>query len=497
MIKYVFCMTRPDHWFDVAEALYKQKIAEPVIWLGDDYHEEKAQETFGTEILSLLDCVHYPHEIKSKNIKIDDSGFYTSQNYLRAKDRCLKMMDRIDTYGQLTRIDREVYFNKLSLIFISIIETRRPTALVMAEAPHSHAQYLLYEICAYFGLKIAWFNNWMIGPIMNLQNMNTMELIPKKNIQSDVDIEQYFVLVDNYIENLNRKWLGEFEHDYMIAQRNSLKLYNKLNHFITVKLEAILRQSFRNMRYRIYRKYNPINPYRLSIITQMKIARLRRLNLARFHNIHAVNTLPDKKYVFFALHYEHERNTNPDGGIYHDQLIALLKLRSFLPKNITIVIKEHPTQIYHGERGPRGRSPLIYDILTQVEGVRLVRYDVDSVKIQKRAIFTASITGTAALESAINGQKAIIFGNAWFKGCPNIINFDDLESYTDFIKIPIETSDTIKTFFKNMMAKYCIPANQNRSAEIRNQKMTFKNFNKQQLTGLQDLMTTFLLGGAS
>ena len=36
MIKYIYFNTNENHWFDVANKLYKEKIAEPILWLGDD-----------------------------------------------------------------------------------------------------------------------------------------------------------------------------------------------------------------------------------------------------------------------------------------------------------------------------------------------------------------------------------------------------------------------------------------------------------------------------
>lgn len=492
MINYIYCMTKPNHWFDAAEDLYKKNIAKPVIWLGDDYHEKRAKDLFGENILSMQDHVHYPYKIDIKDIRIKNASFFTSQNYLRAKDRCLKMMDRIDLFGLLSRIDRETYFNKLCIIFISAIEKKSPTALIMAEAPHSHAQYLLFEISKYYKIEIAWFNNWMIGPIMNLQNMNTMEYVKRKNNSSIDHIEAYYGLVDNFIKNIQDKWEGNFDHQYMVDQVNELKFPNRVVNFIKKDFELILRQSYRNLRDRILDNYNPINPYNFGIITQLKIKRKRRNNLYKLNDKFSSSILPKGNFIFFALHYEHERNTNPDGDIYHEQLIALLRLRNFIPRDIEIVIKEHPTQIYHEERGPRGRSPLIYEVISSLNGVKLLKYNFDSTTLQKKALFTASITGTASLEAAINGGKGLIFGNAWYKGCPNIYHFDSLESYDLFSEKKIESLKSISDFFKNQMLNYCIPANQNFSAELRNKDAIQENFYKHQKDGIEDLMSSFL-----
>lgn len=485
-------MTKSQHWFDVAESLYNQKIAKPVIWLGDDFHQKNANKVFKSDVLSMLDHVHYPYLIKLKNLSINDSGFFVSSQYLIAKDRCLKMMDRIDLYGSLSRIDRETYFNKLCMIFISAIEKQNPSALIMAEAPHSHAQYLLYEICKYFNLEIAWFNNWMIGPIMNLQNMRTMEYVPKKSNASIKNVESYYYLVDKHILNCKKKWKGDFQHQYMIDQVRSLKLSNRVTNFFRVELESILRQAFRNIRDRIMGLYNPINPYNFGIFTQLKIKRKRKSNLHKFNSKFSISKIPNKEFVFFAMHYEHERNTNPDGGIYHEQLIALQRLRNFLPKEIEIFTKEHPTQIYNQERGPRGRSALIYELISSMDGVSLLKSNIDSSFIQKKALFTASITGTASLEAAINKQKSIIFGNAWFRGCPNVYYFDDLKNFNSLIEKEVYNDNKISDFFKKQMMMYCVPANQNYSAELRNKNLIDKNFYRYQADGIEDLIKSFL-----
>ena len=108
-------MTGNKVWFDAASDLYEKEIAKPVLWLGDDRHYLKAREVFGEDVVRMLDFVHYQQNIKNISYSGENIGFFTSENYLRAKDRCLKMMDRLDLYGVFGRIDREVIFNKLSI----------------------------------------------------------------------------------------------------------------------------------------------------------------------------------------------------------------------------------------------------------------------------------------------------------------------------------------------------------------------------------------------
>ena len=116
------------------------------------------------------------------------------------------------------------------------------------------------------------------------------------------------------------------------------------------------------------------------------------------------------RYVYFALMHEPERTSNPDAGVFHDQLIAILSLRKILPSDILLVVKEHPTQFYLEERGAKGRSPLFYSALKNIDGVRFLGPFEDSNKLIKNAIFSTSLTGTVALESAIIGKPGLILG---------------------------------------------------------------------------------------
>ena len=68
------------------------------------------------------------------------------------------MMDRLDLYGSFSRQDREVVFNKISLFLLKKLSKEKPDALVMAEIAHSHAQYLVLEICMFLNIEIVKFN---------------------------------------------------------------------------------------------------------------------------------------------------------------------------------------------------------------------------------------------------------------------------------------------------------------------------------------------------
>ena len=175
MKKYWFIPTGNKVWLEAAKNIYESKIGLPVLWVGDNKHFKAAKNYFGNAVLSSQDLVFYPERLATVSYKAKSSQFFLSDNYIRAKDRCLKMMDRLDLYGSFSRIDREVVFNKLCIWILNKFEETTPDALILVENPHSHTYYLIYEICLYQNIQIIKFNRWLNIPVMYAQNLNTGE----------------------------------------------------------------------------------------------------------------------------------------------------------------------------------------------------------------------------------------------------------------------------------------------------------------------------------
>ena len=490
MKKYCYCMTGNQVWFDAAVELYDRNIAEPVFWLGDDRHHKKAKEKFGKSVMRMQDFVHYQTNIQDINYDGEHIGFFTSENYLRAKDRCLKMMDRLDLYGIFGRIDRETIFHKLSIAILKNVEDSKPDAMVVAEMPHSHAQYLLYEICSYLEIEIVKFNTWMPVPLLFLQNVRTGERLKRKipinkNLfeKIDLDINSHIKAVLDKDEN--------YELPYMKTQRLQLGLINKILNFLKTGFLSFLKEAWFQIRKYYSSDYYHINPFKIGAFGRSKIQRTRKKNLIKHLNKNVDQINLDKDFVYFALHFEPERTTNPDGGIFHDQAIAILTLREFLPKNVDLYVKEHPSQFFMNDRGSRGRSPLFYEFIKNINGVRLVSPKQDSLDLIKKSIFTSTISGSVALESAIMEKKSLIFGDTWFNNCPNVTTWHNEINFREFINLPINSSKKIHEFLLDEKNLHGIPGCQNISAQKRFPNYMNEEFLDAELKGVTHLLEEF------
>ena len=158
----------------------------------------------------------------------------------------------------------------------------------------------------------------------------------------------------------------------MKSQRVNAKKINRFLNFIKNDFINILKDIKHNLGMLLNGKYNPINPYRINIISRLFIKSIRKRNLFKSYK-NAVQKINLKnEYVYFPLHYEPEKTTNPDGGFFHDQFLALVYLRKFIPDSMDIVIKEHPSQFFSNMHGSKGRSPLFYSLIKNIKNVMML-----------------------------------------------------------------------------------------------------------------------------
>ena len=493
MKKYCFCMTGNEVWFEVAKNLYEHNVAEPVLWLGDDRHFEKAKALFDNNVVKMLDFVHYQENIQTINYSGERLDFFLSQNYLRAKDRCLKMMDRLDLYGAFGRNDREAVFNKLCIWFLDKIEAANPDAFVFAETPHSHAQYLLFEVADFLGIRAVKFCTWQPAPLLFLQDLKTNEKIPKKdNIRG-----KYFKLLDQDVETYIQKIIDEmddnenYEVPYMKAQRETTNISNRIKNFIKAGAWLLLKEFIFQFRKNLSRNYYKINPFKFGFFQIVKINRLRKKALLSQSIKHKDPFKKDEKYVYFALHFEPERTTNPDGGVFHDQILAILALRKILPKDTYIYVKEHPSQFYVANKGSRGRSPLFYELIKNLDKVKFVGFEENSLELIKHSIFVSTISGSVALEASVIGKKSLIFGDIWFKGCPNVFSWSNNLTYDQIIKSETFGHEDVLKFLKKEKEDFAVAGCQNISGQNRYKYSKEDDFLEEEITGVQYLLELF------
>ena len=405
-LRMIYCPAGRPLWFELARLLAEKGVAEPVLWLGDGVHDAKAKNSFARAEVISFKSINFKRKVPPRFYAGQFDAFWTSAALDQTRDHAIKLMDRSERFGASRGPEREAYFNQLCFWAMERVAHSKADVLLMSESPHSAPSYILYAIARFAGVKVLVFSAWPLAPVVTLRqglmppdlDINSLELPTEaKRVEA---LAKFRPIIESYIARFNDPENYEFVPRYMQIQagRDPTSGSGKR---IFARIKSLLRL---------------LKP-------RMAYGAVVRARLRRSFNRMAETTAPTGPYVYFPLHYEPERTTNPDGGVFHDQLRTLAQLRAFVPASIAICVKEHPSQFNARMTGHQGRTARFYKAVTAISGVHLVAETLSSATLILNAQAVATISGTVALEAAILGKRGLVFGGAWFDGCPNVMRF--------------------------------------------------------------------------
>lgn len=462
--------TGASHWPKLTLKLAELGV-EPVMWFSPTYYEHVAQENFPQ-------CKRYPYleltrgeSLKKQNFDhAPPAAFFTSKDFLRLKDQVYKAMDRQDDFGLYRRLEREAVFYSLFMYFYSELKGHGVEFLLAPEGCHEPVTITLYGVAQMMGIECRHFDISMVAPIMVMRNGLNQERL-KLGKRNQPHATRFKEILHNYVDSITEKskQKGTEMPLYMVKQRISdsfvlKKLwYNTKDKPFTKKIAYIRKKiSWLFKPYYTVKSTDFLEESQRPTVWQVwchkrNRARLKRKLKENYLELALEEQPPlDTPYVYAPLHYEPERTTNPDGCEYYNQLDALASLRAFVPADIPIYIKEHYSQFTAKLHGNRGKSLYFYRVLANMHNVRLLPMGCNSLELSKHAQFTASLTGTASLESAILGKRALLFGQVWFTGCPNTFHFQEQKNYESFMKKPLKGTEAVKAFFDDLVDNYAV-----------------------------------------
>ena len=143
-------------------------------------------------------------------------------------------------------------------------------------------------------------------------------------------------------------------------------------------------------------------------------------------------------YVYFPLHLDPELTTSALGGEYKDQLLAIERLTEIIPKKWKIYIKENPKQTEYQ------RGKWFFKRLEKLDNVILVSAKADTFKLIENSMFVATITGTVGWEAIIRGKIVVVFGLAWYRSLPGVIQYHNKLKIDDVINYTFSITDLEK-----------------------------------------------------
>lgn len=432
MTDVIYCVSSLDEWIDVAEKMETEHGWEPIYWMsmGD---QEKIISTFS-------DVVFHPYWDATRGIppkEYRDQEPYPVDhelisNLLYNQSIVIKMMDRMDPGHMFSYSERLRHYHRLLAHWCTVLDDLRPDYVVFSSTPHVVTDYVLYSLCEYRGISTIIFtptrlpNRFYTRPTVEGVDPELRKAIKKDRCLSDLKFETE---IESYLQSLQGT-SNEMEPDRMESHRK--------NQYIKIITDTLNPLNWREYGSKIYNssiEVNPVRTRRRSYLksrsssleeSQITVGRylLQRVFASyvkrQLKNEYQSLTAPvdySQNYIYYPLHYQPERTTSPEGGLFVHQRLVVKLLSSCIPRGWSLFIKEHPSQFFDSLYGERGRNKQFYRDLASLENVELIPLSESQTDLIDNAEAVATITGTAGWEAIARRVPSIIFGNPWYRPC--------------------------------------------------------------------------------
>lgn len=455
----LFLPSAGPQWAGIAKE-FATRGFEPAIWLGGIAFDDFVASSFPDCVVLPLSKFH--NEIHpSQSDSAPDAATLRSREFMQLKLQVLKLMDRQDETRSFHKLDREAQFYAMFTSLYTLIKAKKIDLLFSGEAPHAPANLIAYRIC-----------QWLSIPTFHLESNTHVPLIQVKTqiggdglpVPDSVDISKHLQLLETEFRTYEKGFPTPL---YMKNQRDFDKQYS----FTRTVYRHVRKRLGLTLKRVLKKELGPSNDYRwrarypwmsnsikyFEPFTIRKLQRDLRQRYAEVSSIIAPQSDFPGGYVYFPMPYEPERTSNPDGADFYENMDALLALRHFVPSEVPILVKEHPSQFSYRLKGYQGRTPLHYSAILRLENVVLVNIDAPSSVLIDESAVVVCITGTAALEAALRGRRGVVFGNPWFGSLPGVYKFDSLTTFEDLLNRKSANVDEISLASREILAGVSIP----------------------------------------
>lgn len=340
------------------------------------------------------------------------SAEYIASMY-ETESTILTMMNK--HYDAATVDERKHIYYTMLAYWTHVIDTTKPDFIVYGVLPHSIYSNIVYDLARKRGIPTICFEDTWIGRstlayrdfLKGSDSLRAaLERLRTEKVSAgdlDEDLREYW---EQQIASRSR-----IEPVYMTQQRNLGQGWGLFMHRLSVAKKAIASG----------------NIFRL---TAAFIARRFSENLKREYSRVSRDPEWNTPFVYFPLHFQPERTTSPQGGVYVDQVLVAETIAAALPEGWELVVKEHPSQwwLRSKERYSSARYRGYYQRLAKIPHVRIVPTTTNTFDLTEQSQAVAVITGTAGWEALLTGKCPLVFGIPWWRDCPGVLRVDSVES---------------------------------------------------------------------
>lgn len=354
----------------------------------------------------------------------------------------LSLMTRID-FGDITFLEKHHRYYQYVWYWYGILSSFKPDLVIYSDVPHIVFNTVLCYVAKMMGVRtifkrpltsmrdrVTFFEDFY-----NYREVNEEYDKLKKLSNNENGFDKEVIEIYEGLRNLNSKsvpfryaaysgYSGKEKNvEILPSFRRILKNIRQFR-FLRVSIDY-LQLLFKRHELCSITKQSPLG----ITLKWRNIAykRMRRQFKKEYESLH--NESPDLSipYVYFPLNRQPEATTNPMGGVFNDQILAVDLLAAALPKGWKLYIKEHGDQwtlpLVH-----TGRYPGYYKIMKRHKNVELISVNISGFDLIKSAKAVTTIAGSTAVEAVVKDKPALIFGYPMYVGCEGMFQVNNFES---------------------------------------------------------------------
>ena len=449
------------HWLPVMKRLQVDGVATPIVWTA--WHAMQAPISSAFPDCLFIDTIHSKRALGPNGAEWHRKGFDDVCAKIFEKEAfiVLDMMNRFDTSRDFHMVDRSTLFYQLLIYWRMMLDEHRPDIVIFPAPPHVVYDYIVLCLCRELGIRTIMMEEATIVPPHRINmpdytigDVDLAAAVSKVDAISPVAIKIADTLRGAYkdakpsreVEAHARRDEAEAEGVSEFARRIEAVFNHEMRHegltssenpktvnasSLEKELGVPLRTSFEG-------------PYANTrhLLQQHK----SRQRTERFKGLYNELATPLHQiagpFVYVPLAGQPERTSNPQAGIFANQLVMVNVLASNVPTGWRVVVKEHPNQFHPLFAVNMCRSEEYYLELASLDNVSIIRTDEDPFETIDRSAAVATTGGTSALEAVARGKPALLFGDAWYRDCPGVERIRSFADANDFFnRWPVSVLD--------------------------------------------------------
>ena len=365
-----------------------------------------------------------------------------------------KLLNRKDLTGTFRYLDREVFLQATVLRVIDVLLECKPDLVVFDVTPHEFLPHVVQNVAGWLGIPSLFFQPSSLAPAMIARLSLRESFVPQGYSVGESSVgDQLRAVAREKLDSL----LQGTDPAYMNIQRDRDEVVASPRHRVaTIRstLGWLFRDRFptsmdltgHNHRHGIFSRGFKI----LATRSLQNTLKRRALELGQ-------GPIPDTPYCVFALHYEPERTSIPEGHPILFQGDAIATSRSLVPETHALVVKEHYSQQSAALRGFAGRSPLFYDLVENFPSTFFAPTQSKLIELVEGADCVFTLTGTIAIEAVLRGVRVGFYGSPWWEGLPGTMRITHTTTYGDLMAVPIPEVREVRDFIDSLVATAMVP----------------------------------------